>query len=120
MTRLPLIQLCSQCGGPLPCACVREHGWIPKAMKRWRSKAYLKFVRGLPCSVPDCTSGPIEAAHFGPRAASRKVHDSLAIPLCSEHHRDSHQLGRAWVYYEDVLRWQVQTMVAALATGRQF
>jgi len=117
MNQLPLIVLCSECRGPQPCSCVREYGVVPSPLSRWRSKAFLSFVRSLPCSVPECTGGPIEAAHFGPRAAGRKVHDSLAIPLCREHHAESHQCGRQWGYYEQVLQWQVQTLVSALASG---
>ena len=120
MRALPLITICSECGGPQPCACMREFGFVPAPAKRWRSRHYLAFVRSLPCSVPECTGGPIEAAHFGPRAAGRKVHDGLAIPLCREHHAQSHGAGRAWEYYELVLRWQVQTLLAAMMTGRSF
>ena len=117
MEPLPLIEVCAQCDGPRPCRCERDLGMLPKSRSRWRSKQYLKFIRGLPCSVPTCMSRDIEAAHFGPRAAGRKVHDCLAIPLCSEHHRDSHREGRAWVYYDQVSRWQLQTIVAAVVGG---
>jgi hypothetical protein len=117
---LPLIALCSECKGPMPCACVRELGWAPKTMKRWRCGAYLKFVRRLPCAVPECRGGPVEAAHFGPRGVGQKVHDSLAIPLCRRHHMESHQAGRTWEHYGEVLGWQAQTMVAALASDLHF
>lgn len=120
MDRLPLIQVCSECGAPFPCFCRRQLNMLTKASKRWRSKAYLKFVRRLPCSVPYCQETGIEAAHFGPRAAGRKVHDCLAIPLCTTHHRESHQDGRAWEFYDSVTIWQLQTMVAALTSGIQF
>lgn len=120
MTTLPLIVLCSECCGPQPCECMRRFGYVPRPLPRWRSRLFLSWVRSLPCSVPDCTGGPIEAAHFGPRAAGRKVHDSLAIPLCERHHREHHANGRAWEHYGDVLRWQVQTLVAALASGENF
>lgn len=113
MQFLPMIRVCSNCTEPLPCRCVREMGMNPKPMERWRSESYLKFVRGLPCSVPDCQQASrVEAAHFGPRAAGRKVHDCLAIPLCQDHHRDSHQKGRAWEYYDEVMGWQIQTMLS--------
>lgn len=108
------VDLCSECLRPMPCSCVREYGWSPKPMERWRNVKYLAFVRCLPCSVPECTGGPIEAAHFGPRGLGRKVHDCLAIPLCREHHRDAHKKGRAWEYYDDVEHWQVKTMTAAM------
>jgi hypothetical protein len=104
----------------MPCVCAREYGWQPKPRKAWRSREYLAFLHRLPCCVPECKGGPIEAAHFGGRGVGTKAHDFLAIPLCGEHHRDSHQCGRAWPYYDTVEHWQVQTMGAALASGLRF
>ena len=104
----------------MPCACARFLGWAPKPAKRWRSGAYLEFVCRLPCSVPDCNDKNVEAAHFGPRGLGTKVHDSLAVPLCRRHHAESHREGRRWGHYGEVLQWQVQTMVAALASGLDF
>ena len=115
--RIPIVRICSECKGPMPCACMRYLGWTPKAAKRWRSKAYLKFVRHLPCSVPGCKNIDIEAAHFGPKGIGTKVHDCLAIPLCKHHHRESHDYSREWEHYEDVMGWQIQTMTAAFIVG---
>ena len=117
---LPHVVLCSECRGPVPCACEREYGFAPKPLPRWRSRSFLSWVRSLPCSVPGCVDGPIEAAHFGPRAAGRKVHDSLAIPLCRGHHAEHHNNGKGWKHYPEVLAWQVKTLVAALASGKHF
>lgn len=111
------VQVCSLCGAPMPCICERQHGYIPKALPRWRSKRFLAFVRSMPCSVPHCRETAVEAAHFGRRAVGRKVHDCLAIPLCTYHHRQSHLEGHSWEHDEDVLGWQVQTMAAAIMTG---
>jgi hypothetical protein len=114
------VDICDMCGAPLPCKCVRELGFRPKARKRWKSSRYLAWVRTLPCSVPHCEYKDIEAAHFGPRAIGTKVHDCLAIPLCSEHHRGHHAAGRAWVYYDQVIEWQIKTMAAAIVSGVKF
>ena len=120
MNDLPLIEICAMCGGPRPCRCERELGFIVKSRARWRSRRYLAWVRSLPCSVPHCENPKVEAAHFGPRAFGTKVHDCLAIPLCERHHRESHQSGGAWSYQDHVMEWQMQTIVAALVSGDNF
>ena len=106
------VDLCNLCMEPLPCRCVRESGMRPKTMERWESKAYLSFVRSLPCSVPNCGAQVVEAAHFGRRPVGRKVHDCLAIPLCHKHHMLSHKYGSGWEWSSEVVRWQLQTMTA--------
>lgn len=113
------VEVCSGCGAPLPdCACTRGGGQrLAKSIKRWRSKRFLAFVRSLPCSVAGCTARDVEAAHFGPRATGTKVHDFLAVPLCSAHHRDHHAHGQAWEHYDDVRTWQLRTIAAALFAG---
>lgn len=120
MSGLLPVEVCGRCLAPLPrchCAVVRGHS-LAKQVPRWRSSRYLLFVKGLPCSVPSCRQvGVVEAAHFGPRAAARKVHDFLAVPLCSAHHAESHQEGRAWAHYEEVRTYQLRTVAAALASG---
>lgn len=110
------VDVCSACGAPLPdCACSRGGGQrLAKPIKRWRSKRFLSFVRSLPCSVAGCTARDVEAAHFGPRAAGTKVHDFLAVPLCSRHHRESHDTGKAWAHRDLVRTWQLRTIAAAL------
>lgn len=58
-----------------------------------RNPAYLAWVRSLPCTVCYIWGltrrqyGPVEAAHVGPRALSRKCSDFETIPLCVWHHR---------------------------------
>lgn len=58
-----------------------------------------KFVRAFGCSVPLCTTGqPIEFAHIRSAAnsgVSMKPHDMFGISLCTEHHREQHQIGQA-------------------------
>lgn len=108
------VDLCASCGLPRPCSCEREYGYIVKSKKRWRNKDYLRFVRSLPCSVPGCLNRNVEAAHFGKRAVGEKVHDCLAIPLCHEHHMESHASGALWEWDEFVVEWQLKTMTSAL------
>lgn len=107
------VELCANCGNPLPCECSRE-GMRPKARQRWRSRWYMAYLHTLPCSVPGCCRGPIEAAHFGRRGVGEKVHDFLAIPLCQYHHWESHDRGHDWEYDDQVAKWQLQTIGAAL------
>lgn len=114
------VDVCGQCEAPRPrCHCVVSRGRaLAKVAPRWKSRHYLKFVRGLPCSVEDCAIGAhVEAAHFGPRAAGRKVHDFMAVPLCSVHHGQAHQEGRAWEHYQSVNLWQLRTIAAAIVSG---
>lgn len=65
-------------------------------MKPPRSKAYLAWIRSLPCIICGEVRG-IEASHTGPHGLGQKSSDYSAIPLCSKHHRtgnDSyHKLG---------------------------
>ena len=122
MTRLdPLlpIDVCAACGAPRPeCWCWTDSGrTLSKRMPRWESREYLAFIRHLPCQVPGCRFRDIEAAHFGPRAAGTKVHDFLAMPLCSKHHREAHAMGRSWEFYDMVNTWQLRTIAAAITSG---
>lgn len=51
-------------------------------------RGHLDYVKTLPCRVPGCARWPCDPNHTGPRAAGRRSHDHLAIPLCREHHAD--------------------------------
>lgn len=57
------------------------------------------FVRRFGCSVPLCDTGaPIEFAHIRSAAnagTGLKPHDAFGVSLCSEHHREQHQIGQA-------------------------
>jgi hypothetical protein len=109
---IPYVEICEDCKRPMPCDCMRI-GMHPKAFTRWRSQKYLEYVRMLSCSVPRCRNTTIEAAHVGPKATGRKPHDCLTIPLCAEHHRESHAKGKAWEHYDQLDKWLLQTMVSA-------
>jgi hypothetical protein len=59
-----------------------------------RDKAYLAYVREQICAVygNDC-GGVTEAAHIGTTGRGMKSSDLFTIPLCSRHHRESHDVG---------------------------
>ena len=65
-------------------------------MKPPRSRAYLAWIRSLPCAICGETRG-IEASHTGPHGIGQKSSDYSAIPLCDKHHRTAsdsyHKLG---------------------------
>jgi hypothetical protein len=62
-----------------------------------RDKAYLKWIRTLPCLLCRTRVG-VEAAHSGPHGISQKAPDTSALPLCFECHRTGelsyHNIGR--------------------------
>lgn len=70
-----------------------------------RDPGYLAFLREEgACAVAlgftgRWTHGPCEAAHRPVNGMRSKGPDNEAIPLCSEHHREQHQLG--WRAFED-------------------
>lgn len=63
-----------------------------------RSSGHLTFIRGFACSIlgkHEC-QGKIEAAHVRggtDGGLSLKPSDCFVIPLCSEAHREQHQIG---------------------------
>jgi len=86
-------------------------------MKPIRNAGYLRWIRGLPCSV--CrTRRAVEAAHTGPHGLSQKSSDLSAIPLCARHHRtgnDSyHKLGPR--KFGEVHHLNIRVIVARLST----
>ncbi len=65
-------------------------------LQRDRCPAHLAFVRSHACCVPGCDGRPIEAAHVrthGDGGMGMKPSDDRAISLCSEHHRQQHNIG---------------------------
>lgn len=68
----------------------------PKASKRIRCPAHLKFVRSHHCCVPGCCDTPTEAAHVrrGTDAGvGMKPGDQYTISLCQGHHAEQHLCG---------------------------
>jgi hypothetical protein len=95
---------------------VRPHGRVDKSVltiaepQRVRDAAHLAFIRGLPCSIPGCRRGMIEAHHLtcAPVAKARglKVGDDWTVPLCagpSGHHTgvgSVHRHGNERVWWQ--------------------
>lgn len=65
----------------------------PTRKTRLLDPAYMHWVHGWPCLVPDCLHPwPVHAHHSVPR--SRQGSDRTAIPLCAIHHTAYHsQIG---------------------------
>jgi hypothetical protein len=64
--------------------------------KRFRCPSHLKWVRQHACCVPGCDRRPIEAAHVRTGTGGgvgMKPGDDWVISLCSDHHREQHQIG---------------------------
>jgi hypothetical protein len=71
---------------------------LPKT-ERLRSPRHLAWIRTLPCSVPGCRGGMIEAHHVRKGAGvALKPSDRNCIPICLPHHSDGHQGG--WRSFE--------------------
>jgi hypothetical protein len=73
-----------------------------KYARRERDRAYLVWIRTLPCLV--CGRRPSEAAHLAARAFGQKCSDRETGPLCAWDHRlgphSHHALGRTfWQHY---------------------
>jgi hypothetical protein len=64
---------------------------------------FLQWLRGRVCFASGSLGcdGRIEAAHVdyaGDKGMGSKVSDKFAVPLCSAHHREQHQVG--WREFE--------------------
>lgn len=62
---------------------------------------FLQWLRGRDCFLSESgeCEGGMEAAHVdhaGGKGMGTKVADRHAIPLCSRHHREQHNMGWAW------------------------
>src|ERR1043166_8837867 len=62
---------------------------LPKP-SRVQSKTYLDWVRRRPCLI----CGSVSQAHHSISKGARGS-DFRAIPLCANHHRELHRLGRS-------------------------
>jgi hypothetical protein len=71
---------------------------VPKPPKPMRDEAYLAWVRNRRCCV--CHKGATEAHHhtLDHRGMGQKVHDYLAIPLCTRCHRQLHDTATVGAY----------------------
>ena len=88
--------------------------------KTFRSKKYLAFVRGLPCSILDC-GNPAVAHHVYTGGVSMKCSDAETIPLCIGHHDEVHLIGKETFYQAHnttIEECLVQTMQRFIEEGR--
>ena len=68
----------------------------PKPGEPIRSPGHLRWVRGHMCVVNGCGGEPIEAAHVRvgtDGGMGVKPSDRYAVSMCSDHHREQHQIG---------------------------
>jgi hypothetical protein len=75
---------------------------------RWRSEAYLAWVRSLPCAF--CGMGPSDAHHviglgWGLSGMGLKAPCSFSMPLCRCHHRAVHDEPNLQTAQPQWLRW---------------
>jgi len=76
-------------------------GHISQKARKWISKAYLKAVSELPCSIPGCGHSDTVVAHHikgneYPDAmryhGKIKPPDDMVLPLCFDHHHELHDI----------------------------
>ena len=83
-----------------------------------KDKAWLEWVRGLPCFYLDCQK-PAEPHHpkgdLHLSGAGLKAPDILAMPVCREHHARLHGMEGDWrlEQREGIIR----TLIRALEEG---
>lgn len=77
-----------------------------------RSEEYLDYIRRKPCWV---CQGNSEPHHTGERGVGQKGSDFSAMPLCTKHHRECHDMGKDTfqeryevVLAEAVAKWLVR------------
>ena len=80
---------------------MRRSGKRTKYRQRQRERAYMLFVRHLPCAARELgrCEGHVEADHAGRRGVGQKAGDDTCIPLCAKHHRERQSFSgdfRAW------------------------
>lgn len=91
---------------------------IERAPRREWPK-HRQWLRGFQCVVPGCDNRQIECCHVritdGPDTGAgigQKPHDAFTVPMCSQHHDQSHNVGTAT--FERMYR------VNLLALAREF
>lgn len=72
--------------------------------KRYVNLKHLGFIRSRPCIVCG-TDYEIEAHHLlkpwrGPRGMALKAGDENVVPLCAKHHRELHNNGNEYDFFE--------------------
>lgn len=56
------------------------------SLKRWRNKAHLDKIRGMPCCICGNEAAPHHIVGHGESIMGNKAPDSLCMPLCVNHH----------------------------------
>ncbi|MDO6707951.1 DUF968 domain-containing protein [Photobacterium sp. 1_MG-2023] len=95
----------------------------PKA-NTWKSEAYLKFVRSLPCCVTGRKGSdldPVVAHHLighGEGKMGGKAHDLFTMPMLASEHQKFHHDPKAWEQqYGSQLEYVKATIKKALDMG---
>lgn len=75
--------------------------------KPGRSEAYLDYIRSQRCYI--CQRSPSEPHHVETGGMGMKGSDFSALPLCREHHREIHDMGKArfWRQYFVAQSWGI-------------
>ena len=86
-------------------------------VKRYRNKAYINWIKTLPCSI--CRVEPCGDAHHlkgigGMSGAGLTAPDWAAMPLCREHHEMMHAHPALWA---DQWEYIARTLGAAIEEG---
>lgn len=79
----------------------------PVSDNRWRSPAYLAWVRTLPCSrcgAPADDAHHVIGLHWGLSGMGTTAPDSYAMPVCRACHQDVHRLPELQRYQPGWLR----------------
>lgn len=75
---------------------------------RFISSKYIEYVREHECLV--CGAERVDAHHITTGGMATKGHDFYAIPLCREHHQETHQNGLPHLWREHRINpWQEVT-----------
>lgn len=80
-----------------PRKAVRKSKRKPSEFARiYGSKARVEWVKSLPCSAPRCgfEHWTVEGHHIETGGTGYKADYTKIIPLCSQHHRFLHDIGR--------------------------
>jgi len=91
-------------------------------MKPFRSKKYMEYVRGLPCSITGVTgqTDPHHAKGYGFGGMSCKPSDFFIMPLKHDLHQMLHAQGHSWfedMYNKRQIDCVVKTLRKALQDG---
>ena len=67
---------------------------------RYRSKAYLKSLRGKECLLCGFLSEAHHITFAEPNAMGMKVGDNWCVPMCHKHHMELHAFGDERLYWD--------------------